>query len=257
MGVKVTRLPNRITKEGLIKLNLRVLREIKVWAALDHPNILPFYGFSNKFGEFLSMISMWCPLGNAETFLGTDNFDLAIRLKLMHNVVRGLCYLHKLGIVHGDLKPQNILIWDGPIAMLCDFGLIRLMDWGGETSLITSSPYRATAKYTAPELRITDKNPKPRASFPGDIYALGCVGLYFVEGEEPYADVQQLAHLHQMIDSGRQPGVVTSSMIEDESIRESFWALLTECWRWPEYNDRPKVEAVETVICRLYETLCR
>jgi serine/threonine protein kinase len=107
-------------------------------------------------------------------------------------VGEGLQYLHQLKIVHGDLKPvsymnwylllpkhfqANILVDHDGVAKLCDFGLVRLIDWGGAKGMTTTSPHTGTALYRAPELVITDNNRHPVATLEGDMYSVGSIML--------------------------------------------------------------------------------
>jgi serine/threonine protein kinase len=104
----------------------------------------------------------------------------------------GLQYLHRLKVIHGDLKPvstralklrkltlcqTNVLVDDDGVAKLCDFGLVRLADWEGPAGMTTTSVYSGTERYKAPELFVSAENRHPRASFEGDIYSLGCIML--------------------------------------------------------------------------------
>jgi serine/threonine protein kinase len=63
------------------------------------------------------------------------------------------------------------------VAKLCDFGLVRLVDWGGPAGMTTTSPYTGTARYKAPELFVSVENRHPVATFEGDIYSVGCIML--------------------------------------------------------------------------------
>jgi serine/threonine protein kinase len=75
--------------------------------------------------------------------------------------------------------PQsNVLIDDNEVARLCDFGLVRLEDWAGHSGTTTTTEYRGTVRYRAPELFPSrDNRYSPIATYAGDIYALGGVML--------------------------------------------------------------------------------
>ena len=63
------------------------------------------------------------------------------------------------------------------MAKLCDFGLVRLVDWEGPHGMTTTSPYSGTVRYKPPELFNSEQNRWPKATFQGDIYSLACVML--------------------------------------------------------------------------------
>ena len=120
--------------------------------------------------------------------------DGRVKKRLILGVADGMRQLHAARIVHGDLKPQNILISDDYEAKITDFGLSSLR---GKTSSSVASrqfdgddgpgePYvvGGTAGYMAPELLDSTSPP----DFPSDVYSFGVVLNELVAEEEPYAD---------------------------------------------------------------------
>ncbi|KIM20542.1 hypothetical protein M408DRAFT_81867, partial [Serendipita vermifera MAFF 305830] len=155
----------------------RLRREMHVWSALRHPNISEFLGFITGFGDYPAMISIWYQRGTVSEYLDRVAPPVNERLGLVLGISYGLQYLHNLKIIHGDLKPSNVLVDDIGAARLCDFGLVRLADWDGPAGMTTTSPYTGTERYKPPELFISKENRRPVATFEGDIYSLGCVIL--------------------------------------------------------------------------------
>ncbi|KAH7334705.1 kinase-like domain-containing protein [Rhizoctonia solani] len=79
-----------------------LMREVQLWSRLSHPNILDFYGLYDTGGMSIFMISRWMPNGNAPDYL--LKYPGANRREIVSDALKGLCYLHGLGILHGDLK---------------------------------------------------------------------------------------------------------------------------------------------------------
>lgn len=93
-------------------------------------NILPVYGVvMDSFGPFGGIVTPWCMNGNAVQYLHKYNLSPLERYRLWRGVVDGLVYLHSYEpqIIHGDVKPPNILIADDGRPMICDLGLTRLV----------------------------------------------------------------------------------------------------------------------------------
>ncbi|KAG8812646.1 hypothetical protein FRC17_001921 [Serendipita sp. 399] len=161
---------------GSLKATRRKFRrEAKVWSRLSHPNILLLYGLcmDEDFGAFGALISpKWCKNGNSAECV-REIEDPAKRIRLYIGVANGVRYLHEHTLIHGDLKPANILIDDDGSARLCDFGLARLMQ-EHDTGMTTTTAHTGTVRYLAQELVVAD-NAKPTTET--DCHALGCIGL--------------------------------------------------------------------------------
>lgn len=85
-------------------------REIRIWKKLSHPNVIELYGASSASGD-----PPWffvCPYyknGSLVTWLkGMKNFDGVDALRSMHQIAKGMEYLHKKGVLHGDLKVRSL-----------------------------------------------------------------------------------------------------------------------------------------------------
>ena len=129
---------------------------------------------------------------------------LAEIVRLGSDICDGLAYIHASGIVHGDLKPQNVLIDTNGRAKITDLGrgsrLIPAKAPGAARPHISrarAAPQPATPEYTAPELWEGRS-----AGAPADIYALGCILYELAAGRLPFqaqhrGDLAQWARLHR------------------------------------------------------------
>ncbi|KIM20570.1 hypothetical protein M408DRAFT_45739, partial [Serendipita vermifera MAFF 305830] len=103
-------------------------------------------------------------------------------------VLNGVGYLHQHEppIVHGDLKPGNVLINDQGWPTICDFGLAQIFLEEGAIGMTTTSEHTGTARYLAPELVSSDHNVPPTKE--SDMYAVGCLGLEFIYLQKAYSN---------------------------------------------------------------------
>ncbi|KAJ3561077.1 hypothetical protein NP233_g10418 [Leucocoprinus birnbaumii] len=165
------------------KINTYLIRETVVWTRLSHPNILSFLGLANDQGRdgCPALISPFCQNGEVmrylkngdpqlESMVGKSQEKGAVRLRIMAGVAQGLLYLHTLkdAIVHGDLKPSNILIDDlDQRPLLCDFGRSQIDTQGGFTTRASGA-----IRYQAPELfPDEDEDDSGRLKTAVDVYA--------------------------------------------------------------------------------------
>ncbi|KAF8329581.1 kinase-like domain-containing protein [Cantharellus anzutake] len=163
--------------------NLEVLRKnvlgvIKVWRNLEHPNINPIYGWTldpTSNDSHFCFVSQFCPNYNVSRYL--RKHPDADREKIVCEVAKGLRYLHdEANIVHGDVKPNNVLISDEGIAMLSDFGQAEILDRAPQN--LQDAGRFLTIEYWPPEVFSTEDADYPlQRSKSGDVWAFGCTLL--------------------------------------------------------------------------------
>ena len=162
---------------------LRFLREIRLLAKLQHPNILPLIDS----GHVEAMLYYVMPYVTGESLRermqrrGQLPFEEAI--SIAHDAADALAYAHDQGIIHRDIKPENILLSAGhPI--IADFGVARAIDIAGVRQLTrTGLGSPGTPAYMSPEQLIADKEVDKRT----DIYSLGCVLYEMLTGQAPFS----------------------------------------------------------------------
>ena len=175
----------KILKPGLedSDVSARFRREGRTAAKLSHPNIVQVYdagedeldGRETSYivmeyvsgGDLKSLVDLRGPLPG--TMLSRVGADAAA----------GLAHAHERGIIHRDVKPQNILIDEYGSSKLTDFGIARALDADHSTS---TSSYLGTAAYSSPEqLRGEKITPK------SDVYSLGVTLYHAAVGEPPFS----------------------------------------------------------------------
>ncbi|KLO11000.1 kinase-like protein, partial [Schizopora paradoxa] len=101
-----------------------LVRELRLWSQLEHPNVLPLLGFYLEGANAIpNLISEWMINGTVTMYIRNRPFDV-LELIYIVGIASGLCYLHfEKSIVHSDLKGSNILVSDDGRPLLADFGL--------------------------------------------------------------------------------------------------------------------------------------
>jgi serine/threonine-protein kinase len=170
----------------------RFLRESRLAASLDHPNIVPVYDAGEDDG--LLWIAMACVEGTDLKTLIAEEGRLPVRraLSIVGQIASALDAAHARGLVHRDVKPANILVGPGDRAYLSDFGAVKELASAGTTR---TGAFVGTIEYCAPE-QIEGGEVDART----DVYALGCVLYEAITGEPPFHRPSEVAvlnaHLH-------------------------------------------------------------
>src|SRR3954463_2762987 len=157
----------------------RFLREIGIAAQLSHPYIVPLID-SGEFEGSLYYVSPYIPGGSLRDRLNREKqLPLDDALRIAHEIGTALDYAHRNGVVHRDVKPENILFADGH-AVLADFGVARLSAVS-DTDVVTEAGVAVgTPAYMSPEQASGDTlGPS------SDIYSLACVVYEMLAGEPP------------------------------------------------------------------------
>jgi serine/threonine-protein kinase len=159
----------------------RFLREIRIEASLEHPNIVPLHdsGYANGLPYYVM------PYVEGESLRDLlereEQLSLETALKIADSVAEGLEYAHRQDVVHRDIKPENILL-AGERVMIADFGIARAASDAGGERLTATGVSIGTPEYMSPEQAAGDEKADVRT----DIYALGCVLYEMLAGEPPF-----------------------------------------------------------------------
>jgi len=145
------------------------MTEARIAASLDHPNIVPVFGFGRE-GELL-YIEMEQVVGRDLRHLleraEGQIMQVPLSLFIVAEALKGLAYAHERGVIHRDIKPHNTLCSFEGSVKLTDFGIAKL---SAESGAASRSEVKGTAGYIAPE--VLDGAP---ASVRSDLFAIGLV----------------------------------------------------------------------------------
>ncbi len=175
----------------------RFLREIEIAARLNHPHVLPLFDSGADGGRLFYVM----PYVSGESLRARldreGRLDLSEVIRLTREIASALGHAHRQGLVHRDVKPENVLLADG-IALVADFGIARAIHPSeGDTDRTQVSTglgaMIGTPRYMSPE-QVTGAPVDGRT----DLYALACVVFEMLAGRPPFvaAARDQLIRLH-------------------------------------------------------------
>ena len=158
----------------------RFLREARVMAKLDHPNVLRSFDAGQAMGYYYLSIE-YVEGGSVENWLKKlGHFSVADSVHLILKCALGLKHAHDKNMIHRDIKPDNILLTGDGVVKVADLGLAK--DTEEDVSLTKTGAGAGTPIYMAPEQARDVKHVDLRA----DIYALGCMLYVFLTGQAPF-----------------------------------------------------------------------
>jgi eukaryotic-like serine/threonine-protein kinase len=179
----------------------RFEREIHLAAKLQHPYIVPLLTAGSS-GDLLYYV-MPRVEGQSLRARLTNEHELPVgeTLRILHDVCDALGYAHGHGIVHRDVKPDNVL-FSGKHALVTDFGVAKAVAQStGSTALTSLGLALGTPAYMAPEQAAADPNTDHRA----DIYAVGAIAYEMLAGRPPFIGPSPRAVLAAHVTSQPEP----------------------------------------------------
>ena len=184
-------------------LRERFLREARTAARLTHPHIVPLHSFGQA-GDILYYVMGYVDGESLEALLArAERLDPDEVRRLLHELADALGYAHRQGVIHRDIKPDNVLIERGTgRAVLTDFGIAKLQH--ARSSLTATGMIVGTPHYMSPEQAAGDRALDGRS----DVYSLGVLGYRMLTGQLPFDAPNVQALLAQHVT--RQPAAVSS-----------------------------------------------
>ena len=179
------------------QLRTTILREARLASAIEHPNVCAIYEVGET-GDEGYIVMQYVPGQSLERLIARGPAILQLVLSIGIQIADGLQAAHTLGIFHRDLKPQNVMLTDGGLVKILDFGLARRLH-PEDANFDPSKPAMArdasvaatytarggTIRYMAPEQFVTG-----HSSVQSDVWALGVILYELASGRHPFARLE-------------------------------------------------------------------
>eukprot|EP01105_Mastigella_eilhardi_P022465 TRINITY_DN5525_c0_g1_i5.p1 TRINITY_DN5525_c0_g1~~TRINITY_DN5525_c0_g1_i5.p1 ORF type:complete len:546 (+),score=95.78 TRINITY_DN5525_c0_g1_i5:718-2355(+) len=199
------------------------LREVEAMEQLRSPFVVNYVG-ACFLPKHLSIITEFMPLGNLRACMTQHAFSQELKIKCMLDCSRGLFFLHKSGIIHRDVKPDNLLMSSLEIhaiacCKLADFGCTR--DFNTDEATQTFTKGVGTPRYMAPEILTSGKY-----STKADVFSFAMLMWQLSYDKEPFSS-EQFSTSWQMVEfvtSGQRLPLPSCSM------PPALIALVASCW---------------------------
>jgi eukaryotic-like serine/threonine-protein kinase len=189
----------KILKRGALtieQMRTTVLREARLASAIEHPNVCAIYEVGDSEDEAY-IVMQYVPGDSLDKIIANGPASVQLGLSVGIQIADGLSAAHGLGIFHRDLKPGNVMLTDGGVVKILDFGLARRIS-AAEAEFDPSKPRRAqeasalkvrntytarggTIAYMAPEQFVTGQT-----SVQSDIFAVGVTLYELLSGRHPF-----------------------------------------------------------------------
>ena len=159
----------------------RFLREVEIAASLNHPHILALYDS----GEADGLLFYVMPYVKGESLRHKlereQQLPIDDALRITRQVASALAHAHDQGVIHRDVKPENILLYESE-AMVADFGIALAVSAAAGARLTETGLVVGTPEYMSPEQALGERELHARS----DVYSLGCVLYEMLAGEPPF-----------------------------------------------------------------------
>ena len=237
-------------------------REANILAQFNHRNIIMVLGELN-WNETYVIILEYAPFGNLETFLHfreTISISWKLRARFFTELASALNYLHNQDFIHGDLKPQNVLLGDMLVIKLADFGSVAAPGTRNGCGNTQCTPH-----YAAPEFLKAPTKDNKRKSM--DVYSFAMIGYEIITRKIVYQGARHDLVEMAKKDRGEKPQEELIDEVEknlkqprDKNIFIELKNTIKQCWE-TDPDDRPDILEVSQQLAdfaqsqRIYDRL--
>jgi serine/threonine protein kinase/serine/threonine protein phosphatase PrpC/CRP-like cAMP-binding protein len=180
----------KLGRGGGVDADEELLNEVAAMKKLSHPNVVKLYEVIDEpeKGKFY-MVQEFMALGPImDDVEYSTPLDLEVARAFFRQIVAGLAYMHFQGVIHRDIKPGNVLVGEGGVCKIADFGTVAILDdavdeHGQPSDILTK--IRGTAAFQPPEVFLLEPG-QPYHGRPVDMWALGATLHTMVTGTPPF-----------------------------------------------------------------------
>nr|DAD24908.1 TPA_asm: hypothetical protein HUJ06_026372 [Nelumbo nucifera] len=212
--------------------------EISILSRLRHPNVILFLGACTK-PPHLSMVTEYMEMGSLYYLIHMSGHKKKLswrrRLKMLRDICRGLMCIHRMKIVHRDLKSANCLVNKHWTVKICDFGLSRVM---------TESPMRDSSSAGTPEWMAPELIRNEPFTEKCDVFSLGVIMWELCTLNRPWEGVPAVQVVYAVANEGSRLEIPEGPLGK----------LIADCWAEP--DERPSCEEILSRLLDCEYTLC-
>ncbi|KAL5769102.1 hypothetical protein ACOSQ2_015885 [Xanthoceras sorbifolium] len=232
VAIKILERPvNNLEKAQLIEQQFQ--QEVMMLATLKHPNIVRFIGGCRK-PMVWCIVTEYAKGGSVRQFLTkrqNRSVPLKLAVKQALDVARGMAYVHGLGLIHRDLKSDNLLIFGDKSIKIADFGVARI-----EVQTEGMTPETGTYRWMAPEM--IQHRPYTQKV---DVYSFGIVLWELITGLLPFQNMTAVQAAFAVVNKGARPIIPNDCL-------PALGEIMTRCW-----DANPNVRPPFSEVVRMLE----
>ncbi|XP_055387784.1 atrial natriuretic peptide receptor 1 [Condylostylus longicornis] len=247
--------------ETNVNLNRPLMLELKRMKDIQHEHLVKFFGACLDPPKCF-LLTEYCPKGSLQDILENEQIQLdwMFKLSLMHDIVRGMHFLHCSEIrSHGNLKSSNCVVDSRFVLKICDFGLhqLRKASIEDDEENCNSYAYWKRLLWTAPELLRMQNTPR-EGTQKGDVYSFGIIvheivtrqgTFYLGSNDKSPKEIIELVTLGPS--SAKQPSQPFRPYIdESENTYDDIDQIMVKCWAEDPF-DRPDFGSLKSTIRRI------
>lgn len=251
-------------------------RELRVMHLVKCRHVVPIHAAVIKTGndadEYICGLVMERCIGSLSNAIYEDTeerqrlapWNVRMKVQVLRECLVALTYMHRLGVIHRDLKPDNILVCRDGSIKITDFGFSKVV--GDFATLMNTSSnahfsmkgLKGTPLYMAPEIIFADSVKNVVYSNASDIYSLGILANEMMDGKMPFVEVYQQEDFKALLKNGRRPVLFAlPDSAEPESVQYNCSVLHTlfqQMWA-ADRHGRPSATALLYTVDVLLECL--
>ncbi|XP_048515966.1 atrial natriuretic peptide receptor 2 isoform X3 [Athalia rosae] len=245
----------KLIPRSKVEISRPLLLELKRMKDLQHDHLVRFYGACVD-PPHCCLLTEYCPKGSLQDILENDQIklDRVFRGSLIHDIVRGMAYLHASELrSHGNLKSTNCVVDSRFVLKIADFGLHELRRPTPTDLDEDRDSYASWRKqlWTAPELLRLDRRP-PEGTQKGDVYSFAIIVHEIVVRQGPFylGDDNDTPPKEIVEGVRRGGGSPLRPLIDEAAVEEEVATLMRRCWA-QDAADRPDFPALKQTIRKI------